>query len=547
MAKTTNKDTFTKIKNTDAIKKSFITTKKLTDSLEEFIKEIKLLNKKNNRTRDDKELLKLYKKERDRIYDKIYERTILGEVQKHTKTLTKYIPEDVKSSTTTAGLGSMFGLPGLILQQLGATKMISKGVGYGAKKIRNFTLSQMYGPKDEQTTTQTSGAGIWAKKEKAIEPFVKTQQDVAEIKKILLNKTKPAKGKKKEEKEKEEKETNILDTIKDLLGGLKFLPTIGKALLPVAGSIGLISLLNNAFGEEGEKYAEATAGGLYSGLGKVSNTKEFTKSVLKTRQKQLGKKIKNSTGAAKGAAKAESGAITRALGGKTISNTSKTAKMVRTAQTISKGAKIARGAGPLGQIVAMGADVFQGASDYYQAAAKGDTVGKQKAVASTAGRVGGGYIGWKAGAAAGAKLGASVGAFGGPIGMAIGTGLGLILGGAGGGMLGSYIGDKLGKGGVDVYNALADKKEEQAVNYPTSQEPIVAYNNIADEERNGILRNILGALNELNVSLSPDTQKYLDEQYLRDLNNLKPAPTPNTFNNPYDNYGFNIINPMKKN
>ena len=190
MAKTINKDTFTKIKNVDNIKKSFVTTQKLTDSLEEFIKEIKLLNEKNNRTRDDKELLKLYKKEKDRIYDQIYARTTLGVVQKNAKTLTDYIPEDVKSSTATAGLGSMFGLPGLILQQLGATKMISKGIGYGAKQIRNFTLSHMYGPKDEQATTQTSGAGIWAKKEKAIEPFVKTQKDVAEIKKILLNKTK---------------------------------------------------------------------------------------------------------------------------------------------------------------------------------------------------------------------------------------------------------------------------------------------------------------------------------------------------------------------
>lgn len=536
MAKTINKDTFTKIKNADNIKNSFITTKKLTDSLEEFIKEIKLLNEKNNQTRDDKELLKLYKKERDRIYDKIYERTTLGEVQKNAKTLTKYIPEDVKSSATTAGLGSMFGLPGLVLQQLGVTKMISKGVGYGAKQIRNFALSQMYAPKDEQTTAQTSGAGIWAKKEKAIEPFVKTQQDVAEIKKILLNKTKSAKGKKKEKEEKEK--TSLLDKIKNLWKGLKYLPTIGKVLLPVAGSIGLISLLNNAFGEEGEKYAEATAGGLYGGLGKVSNTKEFTKSVLKTRQKQLGKKIKNSTGAAKGAAKAESGAITRALGGKTISNTSKTAKMVRTAQTISKGAKIVRGLGPVGRIVAIGADVSQGVNEYKEAAARGDTVGKQKAVAGTTGRVGGGAVG----TAAGAKLGMALGAFGGPIGMAIGA----FIGGGIGGLIGSAAGDKLGRGGVDVYNALADKKEEQAVNYPTSQEPIVAYNNIADEERNGILRNILGALNELNMSLSPDTQKYLDEQYLRDLNNLKPAPTPNTFNNSYDNYGLNIINPMMK-
>lgn len=536
MAKTINKDTFTKIKNVDNIKKSFVTTQKLTDSLEEFIKEIKLLNKKNNRTRDDKELLKLYKKEKDRIYDQIYARTTLGVVQKNAKTLTNYIPEDVKSSATTAGLGSVFGLPGLVLQQLGATKMISKGIGYGAKQIRNFALSQMYGPKDEQATTQTSGAGIWAKKEKAIEPFVKTQKDVAAIKKILLNKTKPANGKKKE---KEEKETNLLDKIKNLLKVLKFLPTIGKVLLPAAGSLGLMSLLNNTLGEKGEKYAEATTAGVYQGLGKVSNTKKFTKAVLQAKQKALAKTVKSSTGTIKGAAKAESLAITKALNGKTISNASKAAKTLKTAKAVSKGAKLMKGIGPVGAAIGIGADVLQGVDEYKEAAARGDTVGKQKAVAGTAGRVGGGALG----ATAGAKLGMALGAFGGPIGMAIGA----VLGAGAGALLGSATGDKLGRGGVDAYHSFADKKEEQIANYPTSQEPVVASNNIADEERTVILRNILGALNELNVSLSPDTQKYLDEQYLRDLNNLKPAPAPNTFNNPYDNYGFNIINPMKKN
>lgn len=201
-------------------------------------------------------------------------------------------------------------------------------------------------------------------------------------------------------------------------------------------------------------------------------------------------------GASKGAAKAGAKAATKnavkRTAGKTI------------AKTIGKGV--------LGGIAGLGLGIAGDVvHDYGSGALQSMGMG-EKAATNTA-NYGGSAL---KGAALGATIGSVI-----PV-------VGTFLGGALGGLAGL-----VAQAGKDIYDNYktnkAEKEAQQAAahttgNYNTaSNEGSVSQ--IARDETNAYLRNIIDALNKMNVNLSPDTQHELDKQYLHEMQGLMPAPS----------------------
>lgn len=449
---------------------------------------------------------------------------------------------DVRSTTGAFGLASMFGLPGLLVQQLGLGDLVYKGIAGGAKGLYNTVkysgsflkgfrnplaknqINNIPGDISTQSNSEANdsvedilldegkskktrgGAGNWNKTEKAQAPLIHIAQTTDQILAILKGDKKPKKKTKDQNDEDEEQNADGGGFWSNFLGsflgntvggkGLKGKLLKGAITLAAGGAAayGLNKLYESMLPEEMDQYSEAATTGSLYGVAKPAGNAAKKYNRLASMQE-----AKAATNGGKGASKAVKG--------------------------IAKGSKFIKGAGLVGAAVGTGMDVYQGYEEYKDAAARGDTIGKQKAAAGTVGRVGGGL----AGAAAGAALGATLGTVVPGIGNLVGAGLGFILGGLGA-LGGSYLGDKAGRAGVDAYHGLADKSEDEEINYGTEQNNNYNSLQLESEERLDLLRNINNALSQLNLNLSPDTQRYLDGEYLNDIKKLSPAPQPSSNN-----------------
>ncbi|MBS2037354.1 hypothetical protein JST97_20365 [bacterium] len=122
----------------------------------------------------------------------------------------------------------------------------------------------------------------------------------------------------------------------------------------------------------------------------------------------------------------------------------------KVAKALGKVAPAARVAGPVGGIVATGAQVAESGlkiREVQQNSALSEADKEQQTgqlAVQGAGKIGGGLAGMAGGMAAGASLGA----VGGPAGMAVGLIAGAVLGGLGGDWLGGKLGDGLGGTGL---------------------------------------------------------------------------------------------------
>ena len=574
MAKTTkdSNDFSFKLKDVDTLKKGYTTTsqlKKQQEELEKSLGDIVLgiqqskqdlknlaltkeeIAARKQQIKDNKEYRELLLKEHERLRKEEWNRSIAG---KTTNAVKESISPEFKKDAANYGLASAFGPVGLMAHQLGLTKLGGKALGWGWNQLKNqYTLhkaknSSLNSINSALTSEQEggelgensgafskrigSGAGLWNKEEKRQEPIKRIDTNVEKILKYLGG----SKEQKKKEKEKAEESGSSGGGFWESLGGSLLGNALGgggwknkllKLGLGAGGAVLLNNWIKDQLPDNLKKHSEGATTGAMIGAEKLRrqgadlNYKDsYRKSLKKIRAKNISNIAKTGEGTSKFA--------------KSVSKTA--AKMqargIKAASSLSKGMK---GVPLVGAIVGTGLDVYQGYNEYQDAAARGDKIGKQKAVAATGGRVAGGV----GGALAGAKAGALLGSFLGPI----GTIAGGLLGAAVGGLAGSWLGDKAGRGGVDAYHAVVDTEEEHEANYPTSKDGPIEVVAQHDEERIDVLRKILGSLNELNHSLSPENQRYLDQEYIQDMKKLSPAPMAGYNNNMWDN-SINMTNPM---
>ena len=465
------------------------------------------------------------------------------------------------------GLASIFG-PGAVMLGKGLNAMGLPLERWGKKLVRKggagaFNLiKRAFGKKeDNEEGTAGSGNGENAlsvnRREEAAEPVNKLKSSITKrLDKIInileRNGGSSATG---------EKRGGWLDNLKSFFDGLgngllgRLFGWLGPKLLYLAGLTGMGYALHKLWEWAKDKFGPNWADGIVAGISQA------LKGALKGAGAGLEKAANSLKALRKGAFSskglgalsktldklANSGKVGKFLFGNAAEKAAKSARAASIAAQSGKlgktgsallGAgktlsKLGRAAGIVGNVVIAG----EAGYDAYQKFKAGDKRGGYGAIGRGAGAIGGGSLGAWGGAGVGAAIGTAILP---GIGTAVGGLLGGIAGALGLGYAGSKLGEKLGEKGYDWATGTSPAEVRSEGQLTTEG---INYNALEDMQTQQLQTNlaILDSLEHIELSLSPQVQRDLDNAYIDSVKRgftITPEASETNYFNEYGTLGM---------